>query len=170
MRRERATEWILIAQDMEIELKRIAKKMGYTIGRLYVNGVKVCDTLEDTDRGLTSSMSLLEIKKKKVSGKTAIPTGVYDVTMQIKSPRFGSQTFYKNLCDGYLPRLVSVPGYEGVLIHCGNTADDTEGCILCGYNEKVGMVINSRAAFTNLMKDYLLNAKKMGERIRIKIS
>ena len=155
---------------MEIEIKRIARKEGYTIGRMYINGTKVCDTLEDTDRGLKSDMSLNEIKAKKVKGATAIPAGVYDVTMMIRSPRFSTVSFYKKLCDGFLPRLVSVPGYDGVLIHCGNTANDTEGCILVGQNLAVGKVLNSKDTFTKLMKNYFLNAKKMGEKIKIKIS
>ena len=50
---------------MELNLKRIAKTDNYTIGQLYINGKYECDTLEDTDRDLTSSMSLEEIKSKK---------------------------------------------------------------------------------------------------------
>ena len=155
---------------MEIEIKRIARKSGYTIGRMYINGTKVCDTLEDTDRGLKQNMSLHEIQSKKVKGATAIPEGVYDITMMIRSPRFSTISFYKKLCDGYLPRLMSVPGYEGVLIHCGNTAKDTEGCILVGENKEVGKVLYSKDTFTKLMNNYFLNAKKMGEKIKIKIS
>ena len=65
---------------MKIVLKRIAKRDSYTIGRLYIDGVKFCDTLEDKDRGLTQSMSVEDIKSKKVYGKTAIPTGTYTVS------------------------------------------------------------------------------------------
>ena len=155
---------------MEIEIKRIARKSGYTIGRMYINGTKVCDTLEDTDRGLKQNMSLHDIQSKKVKGATAIPAGVHDITMMIRSPRFSTVSFYKKLCDGYLPRLMSVPGYEGVLIHCGNTAKDTEGCILVGENKEVGKVLYSKDTFTKLMNNYFLNAKKMGEKIKIKIS
>ena len=63
---------------MKLELKRIAKRSTYTIGRLYIDGVYFCDTLEDTDRGLTSEMSEAEIKRIKVYGQTAIPTGTYN--------------------------------------------------------------------------------------------
>ena len=154
---------------MEIEIKRIARKEGYTIGRMYINGTKVCDTLEDTDRGLKSEMSLNEIKAKKVKGATAIPAGVYDVTMMIRSPRFSTVSFYKKLCDGFLPRLVSVPGYEGVLIHCGNTAADTDGCILVGENKAVGKVVNSQAIFSRLWKECLGPAAKRCEKVTLKI-
>ena len=65
---------------MRITVKRIAKKNTYTIGKLYVDGQYLCDTLEDKDRGLTDSMSESEIKKKKVMHQTAIPTGIYKVS------------------------------------------------------------------------------------------
>ena len=60
--------------------------------------------------------------------------------------------FEKNygFCDGYLPRLINVPGYEGVLIHIGNTAKDTEGCLLVGKNTRVGKVLESRVTFVKL--------------------
>lgn len=64
---------------MNLKIKRIAKQKEYTIGKLYINGKYFCDTLEDTDRGLTSAMNIMKIKTIKVFGKTAIPTGVYDV-------------------------------------------------------------------------------------------
>ena len=80
---------------MEITLKRIAKKKGYTIGRLIVDGKRVCDTLEDTDRGLQQKMSFEEIKQIKVHGETAIPTGEYKIDLKTVSPRFGSRTQYR---------------------------------------------------------------------------
>ena len=116
---------------IKLLLKRIARKSGYTIGKLFVDGEYFCDTLEDTDR-LDEGMSLDEIKKLKQPGQTAIPEGSYKVIMSV-SPKF------KRL----LPRLQNVPGFEGVLIHRGNTAKDTAGCILVGENKKVGMVLNS---------------------------
>jgi hypothetical protein len=116
---------------IKLLLKRIARKPGYTIGKLFVDGEYFCDTLEDTDR-LDEGMSLDEIKKLKQPGQTAIPEGSYKVIVNV-SPKF------KRL----LPRLVNVPGFDGVLIHRGNTAKDTAGCILVGENKKVGMVLNS---------------------------
>ena len=128
---------------MEIIIRRIAKRSDYTIGRMYVDGRYVCDTLEDTDRGLTSAMSDMEIRRQKVPGKTAIPSGEYMVSLNVISPRFGNRYFYRSLCGGRLPRLVDVKGFAGVLIHCGNTAADTDGCILVGENKAVGKVVNS---------------------------
>ena len=80
---------------MEILVKRIAKKSKYTIGKMYIDGQYICDTLEDTDRGLNQNMSLEEIKNKKVYGETAVPTGTYKVDMNTVSPKFKSRTWAK---------------------------------------------------------------------------
>lgn len=135
---------------MEILVKRIAKKSKYTIGKMYIDGQYICDTLEDADRGLNQNMSLKEINSKKVYGETAIPTGTYKVDMNTVSPKFKSRTWAKPY-GGKLPRLVSVPGYDGVLIHPGNKAEDTLGCILVGENKAVGQVLNSQVTFKKIM-------------------
>ena len=148
---------------MEILVKRIAKKSKYTIGKLYIDEQYICDTLEDTDRGLNQNMSLEEIKKKKVYGETAIPTGTYKVDMNTISPKFKSRTWAKPY-GGKIPRLVAVPGYEGVLIHPGNKAADSLGCILVGENTVVGQVVNSQATFKKVM-----NILTKGDNITITI-
>lgn len=135
---------------MKLLLKRIAKKSNYTIGKLYIDGEYFSDTLEDRDRGLTQSMSLDQIQKIKVKDKTAIPTGVYDITLNIVSPKFKNSSWAKPY-GGKIPRLLGVPGYEGVLIHPGNSAEDTSGCVLVGENKAVGKVLNSQATFHKLM-------------------
>lgn len=142
---------------MKIRLHRKYRKKGYTIGILYVDEKRICETLEDEDRGLTESMPLDEIKAKKVYGKTAIPTGCYQITVTY-SPRFKKM----------LPLLNSVPGYSGVRIHSGNTAKDTEGCILCGRNTEVGKVTNSRY-WTNKVIAMIERAAKDKEEITITI-
>lgn len=134
---------------MELTLKRIAKRDTYTIGHLYVDGVYFCDTCEDTDRGLKQSLPASVNKAKKRYGATAIPIGRYQVTLMIQSPRFKNKKQYE-FCNGYLPRLLNVPAFEGVLIHIGNTAKDTEGCLLVGRNIKVGKVLESGVTFRKL--------------------
>ena len=146
---------------MELLLKRIARRNGYTIGKLHVNGKYVCDTIEDQDRFFYG--------KPKMKGETAIPCGRYEVVQNVFSNRFGNKTFYKNLCNGYLPRLLNVPQFDGVLIHCGNSSADTEGCLIVGLNKVVGKVVDSQKTFTKLMKDYLLHAKRKGEKVYITI-
>lgn len=135
---------------MKLLLRRIAKMEKYTIGKLYIDGKYFSDTLEDTDRNLTSTMSKDEIAKVKVYGKTAIPTGTYVVDMNTVSPKFGKRSWAQPY-EGKVPRLQDVPGYEGVLIHPGNTADDTSGCILVGRNKVKGQVVESQNTFHSLM-------------------
>lgn len=144
---------------MQILIQRHALKAGYTIGRMGINGRYFCDTLEDTDRGLSAEMSEDEIAALKVKGATAIPTGTYRIDMQTSSPRFGR----------VLPRLVSVKGYAGVLIHSGNTADDTEGCILVGLNRERGKLIGSRLKLGRLLV-LLREAQAEGEEIELTIT
>ena len=140
---------------MELLLRRIARCETYTIGQLYIDGKYFCDTIEDKDRGLTQSMSQAVIRATKRKGVTAIPTGRYRVTLEVKSPKFSAKKYEKNygFCDGYLPRLINVPGFDGVLIHIGNTARDTDGCLLVGKNTKVGKVLESRAVFVKLYEE-----------------
>lgn len=135
---------------MKLLLKRIAKLPTYTIGKLYIDGTYICDTLEDCDRNLKQSMTLSEIKSKKVYGQTAIPTGTYNISMDVISPKFKNRAWAKPY-NGKLPRLLNVPGYEGVLIHVGNSAEDTLGCVLVGQNTIKGKVTNSTATFHKLM-------------------
>ena len=142
---------------MELNIKRIARRETYTIGRLYIDGKYFCDTLEDKDRGLRQDMPVSVIRATKRKGITAIPTGRYRVTLAVQSPKFSKRAIYQ-FCNGYLPRLINVPGYDGVLIHIGNTARDTEGCLLVGRNTQVGKVLDSRKTFIELY-DRLLGAK-----------
>lgn len=130
-------------------MKRIARRETYTIGRLFIDGKYFCDTLEDKDRGLSQSLPISVNKAKKRAGITAIPTGRYRVTLAVQSPKYRNRKQY-DFCKGYVPRLINVPAYEGVLIHIGNTPSDTEGCILVGRNKKVGMVLESTATFHEL--------------------
>lgn len=92
-------------------------------------------------------MPLSEIKKIKVPNETAIPYGRYKVTLDIYSPKFGGREFYKEVCQGKLPRLLDVPGYEGILIHCGSNSYQTSGCLLLGLNTIKGQLTNSKEMF-----------------------
>jgi hypothetical protein len=118
---------------MELLLERVTRGATFTEGHLYdaTERTYLCDTLEDTDRGLTAGMSVEDILAKKIDGKTAIPIGSYTVSMLVESPAFSRKTAY-GFTNGLMPRLVDVPGYRGVLIHGGNTPQDTQGCILVG--------------------------------------
>jgi len=145
---------------MKLTVKRFAFKPTYTIGKLFIDGVYFCDTLEDKDRGLTQNMPLAELKSKKVKGETCIPYGKYDVTLDVVSAKYSNFTKYPyvKFCGGKMPRVLNVPGFEGILIHAGNNDKHTEGCLLVGQNKVVGQVINSQATWTKLYK--LLQDKK----------
>lgn len=109
---------------MKLKLDRKYKKSDYTIGKLYVNGEYFCDTLEDTDRGLSDDMTEDEISAAKVKGSTAIPTGTYDVTLDVMSPKYKSRGTQYSTIDYKLPRLLNVKCFDGILIHC--LTSDTE--------------------------------------------
>jgi len=128
---------------MKLELKRIAYRDKYTIGRLFINDEYFCDTLEDIPRDI------------KVMNETCIPKGVYRIIINI-SNRF------KRL----MPLLLNVPGFEGIRIHAGNSSQDTSGCILVGENKIVGRLVNSKATFEKLFA--ILNNTK--ETITIEIT
>lgn len=155
---------------MELTLKRIALRSEYTIGKLYVDGEYVCDTIEDTVRDLDNDGKFAN-GEVKIPGKTAIPYGRYEITMKVKSPKYSNFSKYSwaKKYDGYLPRLLNVPHFDGVLIHVGNSALDSEACVLVGENKVVGKVINSVNTFRKLMDEYLVPAKKRNEKIFIEV-
>lgn len=138
-------------QIMDIRVTRNASKDGATIGRMTVDGGWICYTLEDTVREPLTEASI--VGSWKIPGQTAIPYGTYQVTLA-HSQHFGR----------IMPHLLNVPGYEGVLIHSGNTAADTEGCILVGFTTGNNTVGNSRAAFGELFSQ-IEEAIKAGQKV-----
>lgn len=136
---------------------RIVRKWNrpdYCIGKLYLDNKYVCDTLEDTDRGLHQQMSEAEIKAKKVYGKTAIPVGTYKVDMTT-SPKFANRVWGKRY-NGKVPQLLNVPGFSGVRIHPLNTAEDSLGCIGLGENKIKGKIINSTITYYKVLDSYIV--------------
>lgn len=125
---------------MELKLVRLYKKSEYTIGKMYIDGQYFCDTVEDTDRGLTQSMSEEKILAIKVYGKTAIPTGRYRVTLT-----------YSNKFKRVLPLVNAVKGFLGIRMHNGKDANSSLGCIIVGENKIKGGVINSKVTLERLM-------------------
>ena len=164
---------------MEIIIRRIALKKGYTIGNLYIlpeqaanedsitptqtiNKEKAvpewfCNTMEPTARKLTSRMPLTVIRRHKIIGKTAIPTGRYRILIT-RSRRFGR----------WLPLLMNVKGFEGIRIHAGNKPEDTRGCILPGFNRRKGYVLDSTRCVLTLVK-MMTEAMEKGEKVFVKV-
>ena len=124
---------------MNIQLKRIAKKETYTIGKLYIDGVYFADTLEDKNRDVDKN-GIFNNGEKKVYGKTCIPFGTYKVILSMSSK-------FKKI----LPLLLNVPQFDGIRIHSGNTAEDSSGCILVGINDIKGRISKSTITFNSLM-------------------
>lgn len=157
--------------DMHLLLDRKWKKDTYTVGNLYIDQLLFCQTMEDKDRGLKKTWPLSMIQKYKIPNVTAIPRGTYQITMRIKSPKFSAWNYKKTygFCDGYVPRLLGVPGFDGILIHIGNKANpDSSGCILVGVNDRKGMVTKSTETFRKLWYK-LKEADDRGENISITI-
>ena len=160
---------------MKLRLERVALKSTYTIGHLYKVNSKgsktyICDVVEDKVRD-TNHNGKFDNGEVKIKGQTAIPYGTYEVAMNIKSPKFSNfvKYPYAKKYDGYLPRLLRVPSFEGILIHCGSSANSSAGCLIVGYNKIVGRVVNSQEAFYKLMDEYLVPCKNRGEKITIEI-
>lgn len=135
---------------MKLILKRIALRPTYTIGKLYIDDVYFCDTIEDTVRDLNKN-GKFDNGEKKVHSKTAIPYGIYEIKWT-----------YSSRFKKYTPQLMNVPSFEGIRIHAGNTSADTEGCLILGKNKQVGKVLNSRATinkFYPIIKEACSNGK-----------
>lgn len=124
---------------MELKLVRIARRPTYTIGKLYIDGVYFSDTLEDRDRDYNHDGDLDEPGEEKVYAQTAIPSGTYKVIVN------WSNRFQRNM-----PRLLDVPGFDGILMHNGVNELNTAGCLLVGKNSIVGQLTESREIFYKL--------------------
>ena len=158
---------------MELVLTRIAKRKAYTIGRLsilkeeneeyrtYTREEYFCDTLEPTALELKTTVSKEAVLRSPTKAQKlkpfAIPEGRYAVVISW-SPRFRA----------WLPILLGVPMFSGIRIHAGNTAKDTQGCILVGRNQLVGQVLESRKWLYEL-KQKIVEAKGRGEAVWLTI-
>ena len=105
-----------------------------TIGKLYLNGEPMCDTLEnpwlDNQRNIS-----------------CIPDGQYNVRLRLAR---------ESATRDYLHLLVQeVPERNYILFHIGNSAKDTQGCILVGLTRQQDFVSNSRLAMELLMKEII---------------
>lgn len=123
---------------MNLTLERVQFSDSFTIGRLFVDGEPRCWVCEDAVREVPGR----PVSEWKVYGQTAIPYGTYKIAITM-SQRFGRP----------LPLLLDVPGFSGVRIHPGNTAKDTEGCLLPGLDRLTNGVGRSRIAFDQLFAD-----------------
>ena len=155
---------------MELLLDRKYCKEKYTVGRLYIDGVFFSNTLEDKVRDINKN-GKFDNGEYKVYAETAIPYGEYEITLDVVSPKFSKYQFYKEVCNGKVPRLLNVPHFEGILIHCAEGpkgADLLQGCIAVGSNTIKGGLTNCKETFKKLYS-ILDKANKNNEKITIKI-
>jgi len=142
---------------MEIVISRRWRGVNSTVSTVVVNGKAHQFILEDRDRGLRSDMEPDQIKSEKIYGRTAIPSGRYQV-----------QITYSNRFKRLLPILVGVPGFAGIRIHPGNRHNNTDGCLLPGktyWKEEQDFVVGtSRTAFEDLQIK-ITDAIKRGETV-----
>lgn len=140
---------------MKLTLQRRESTGGATIGKLFIDGVYACCTLEDEIREVPGQ----PVESWKVHGKTAIPAGEYRVTLE-DSGRFGPDTLTIN----------DVPGFKYIRMHAGNTSADTEGCPLLGMQATETTLIGgtSRPAVA-LVKGEVMRAIERGERVSIEV-
>ena len=143
--------------DMELQLKREIFTDISTIGSLTIDGKFECYILEDKDRGINNTLTLEQILRVKVYGKTAIPYGRYEIDWTM-SARFKKM----------MPILLNVIGWSGIRIHSGNTEIDSLGCLLCGTRKITNRITESTIA-TNKLYAKIEAAKKQGQRIFITI-
>lgn len=142
---------------MELVLNRIAYRDTYTIGKLFINGVLFSDCIEDRNRDLNHDGDLNDDGEGKVYSETCIPFGKYEVIVNY-SPKF----------KRFLPRLLNVPSFEGILIHNGTSEKSSAGCIIVGENKTVGKVTNS-TYYMNKLTDLILAEQKKGLKTTIVI-
>lgn len=142
---------------MEIIITRRWQGTNSTLSTVMVDGKVNQFVLEDTDREFTQQTSLTEIKKAKVYGKTAIPTGRYQVVIT-----------HSNRFKRLLPILLNVPGFAGIRIHPGNRHVNTEGCLLPGktwWKEDSDFVVGSSRTASDDLQTKISAALKRGEKV-----
>jgi hypothetical protein len=155
---------------MKIKVERKARRFGYTIGKVSIDGRYFCDSLEDADRGVTQLMPFVSTGGingywvapyghhiDKVCGKTAIPTGLYDAC-----------SYYWEKYKCYVVMLLRVPGFTGILMHNGTTAEHTEGCPLLGKNNLVGRLDGDRI-YMDALVARVMAAEHDGEKVQVEV-
>lgn len=141
---------------MKLVNRRLFLGNSYTIGKLSIDGKYFCDTIEDKVRDINKN-GIFDNGEHKVYAETAIPYGLYKVVVSY-SPKFKRM----------LPEILDVNNFTGIRIHRGNTAKDSAGCLIVGFNRKKGMVLDSTICEEKLVK-ILTKAQSKNEDITIEI-
>ncbi len=154
---------------MKIKVERKARKATYTIGKVTIDGKVFCDSLEDTNRGVSQDMPFTATgtstgywmnggkRIEKLYGQTAIPTGKY-----------AACSYYWQKYGCYVVQLLRVPGFHGILMHNGTTEHNTEGCVLLGKNNVVGRLDGNRI-YMDALAARVMACEKRGESVEVEI-
>ena len=142
---------------MKIEVKRYLLEKDFTVGNLYIDGKRICETMEDRDRNLTDTKTEEENMKMKMYGKTAIPIGTYKLTID-----------YSNKYNKMLPHILDVKAFDGIRIHSLNFASESLGCIGPGIFNGVNAVTYSRATMSKI-QPMIQAAIDNGEKVTIDV-
>lgn len=129
---------------MQLIVERFCAGGTYTLGRLKNNNKHMCFTMEDP------------YQAQKIQGNTRIPAGKYELVLRAEGGK------YRQYLDRFgvwqKPGMLwvkDVPGFEWILIHPGNTAKDTEGCLLVGmgFDWRGQSVTDSVTAYTEVYSE-----------------
>ena len=149
---------------MKLEVLRFSSGKDSTSGALFsvVEGVKtfLCYTLED------------EYRDTKVYSETRIPAGIYNI--EFRNEGGFNNKYSKRFSDIHVGMLhiTNVPGFEYILIHCGNTYEHTAGCLLVGDSQennslvKDGFIGKSSQAYKRIYPK-IAKALQAGEEVKI---
>ena len=151
---------------MELEVIRFSSESDSTNGILFDSSNKLdgrkflCYTLEDEQRD------------EKIKGETRIPAGSYEIKVR-KVGGFHARYSKKfgKMHRGML-HVTNVPGFDYILIHCGNTDEHTAGCLLVGDSQennqikKDGFIGKSTQAYKRVY-NYIMEAIECGESVTI---
>lgn len=153
---------------LEMLVERYDFGADYTEGRFYVDGMLFGESMEPLSRHLSNSMSIAEIRARKVAGKTAIPTGRYELELRV-SPSLKNRAYAKKY-DGKFPYLKNVPGWTGVMFHPFNYGSESKGCISVGEKWKPGAILKATKGYEDMMDFYLADAFERGQRVFVTIT
>lgn len=139
---------------MELKVIRYNSQDDFTQGLLSINGEFECYTIEDEQRTV------------KVWGETAIPNGRYEIKLRLVGKFHDNyKNKFKFFHKGML-HVTNVPGFEYILIHIGNTDDDTAGCLLVGRSTSKSAIAESTIAYEIMYKKVIVAFEK-GEKVFI---
>lgn len=137
---------------MKITVDRTRSTKKATISCVYIDDRFFCFGLEDAYHA------------NKIAGQTRIPAGTYDVRVRQYGPMNARYLKVFGAMHHGMLEIKNVPNFTDILIHCGNSADDTAGCLLVGFRASTSesqdiTISKSRDAYEALYKKVIDSAR-----------